>query len=92
VFATMVALRGATKEHPGTNGSPVQVGDAPVALGDWIVADADGVVVIPSGHLNEVLTAGRARADKEEGLFAALRGGKTTVELLQLDTSPIVEG
>jgi 4-hydroxy-4-methyl-2-oxoglutarate aldolase len=92
VFATMVALRGATKEQPGTNGSPVHVGDAPVSLGDWIVADADGVVVIPSGQLDKVLTAGRARADKEEGLFAALRGGKTTVELLALDTSPIVEG
>jgi 4-hydroxy-4-methyl-2-oxoglutarate aldolase len=92
VFATIVALRGATKDQPGTNGSPVQVGDAPVALGDWIVADADGVVVIPLGQLDEVVSAGRARAEKEEGLFAALRGGKTTVELLALDMSPIVEG
>lgn len=92
VFATMVALRGATKKLPGTNGAPVQVGDARVASGDWVVADADGVVVIPSGQLDEVTAAGRARADKEDGLFAALRDGRTTVELLELDTSPISEG
>ena len=49
------------------------------------------MVVIPGDQLNEVIAAGRARADKEEGLFTALREGRTTVELLQLDTSPIVE-
>jgi 4-hydroxy-4-methyl-2-oxoglutarate aldolase len=69
----------------------VEVGGVPVAAGDWVTADADGVVVVPSARLDEVLTAGRARADKEQGLFIALRGGKTTVELLGLDTSPIVE-
>jgi 4-hydroxy-4-methyl-2-oxoglutarate aldolase len=91
VFATMIVLRGASKELPGTIGSPVEVGGVPVAAGDWVTADADGVVVVPSARLDEVLTAGRARADKEQGLFIALRGGKTTVELLGLDTSPIVE-
>lgn len=92
VFATMVALRGATKELPGTNGSPVEVGDVRVASGDWVVADADGVVVVPSDRLDEVLAAGRARADKEAGFFTALREGRTTVDLLGLDTVPITEG
>jgi regulator of RNase E activity RraA len=49
------------------------------------------VVVIPGDRLDEIIVAGRARADKEEGLFTALREGRTTVELLQLDTSPIAE-
>jgi 4-hydroxy-4-methyl-2-oxoglutarate aldolase len=92
VFATMIALRGATKELPGTIGSPVHVGGVPVTMGDWVTADADGVVVIPGDRLDEVLAAGQARADKEQGLFTALREGRTTVELLDLDTSPIVEG
>lgn len=89
VFATMVALRGATKEMPGTNGSPVDVGDVTVSSGDWVVADADGVTVVPKDQLEAVLAAGRARADKEEGFFAELRAGRTTVELLNLDLSPI---
>jgi 4-hydroxy-4-methyl-2-oxoglutarate aldolase len=92
VFSTMVALRGATKELPGTNGSPVAVGGVTVALGDWVVADADGVAVVPTGLLDEVLAAGRARAAKEEGFFEALRAGGTTVELLGLDVSLVTEG
>jgi hypothetical protein len=36
-----------------------------------------------------VLAAGRARAEKEAGFFAALRDGTTTVELLGLDPSRV---
>lgn len=92
VFATMVALRGASKKLPGTNGLPADIGGVRVELGDWVVGDVDGVVVIPSDRLDEVIVAGRARADHEAGLFAALRGGRTTVELLGLDTALVTEG
>ena len=91
VFATIVALRGATKELPGTNGAPVEVGGVMVERGDWVVADADGVAVVPSRRLEEVLVAGRARATKEDGFFQALKAGRTTVELLGLDLGPVPE-
>jgi 4-hydroxy-4-methyl-2-oxoglutarate aldolase len=67
----------------------VTVGDVVVELGDWVVGDTDGVVVIPGADLDTVLAAGRARADKEAGLFAALRAGATTLELLDLDPGPV---
>jgi 4-hydroxy-4-methyl-2-oxoglutarate aldolase len=89
VFSTTVALRGAAKVAPGTVGAPATVGGVEVVSGDWVVADADGVTVIPGGTVDAVLTAGRARADKEEGLFEALRDGATTVGLLELDIAPI---
>lgn len=92
VFSALVALRGATKERPGTNGAAVRVGGVEVAAGDWVVGDADGVVVVPAATLDEVVRAGRARADKEAGIFEALRAGKTTVELLGLDPSEVAEG
>jgi 4-hydroxy-4-methyl-2-oxoglutarate aldolase len=92
VFSALVALRGATKEQPGTNGSPVTVGGTEVALGDWVVGDGDGVVVVDGARLDEVLASGRARADKEERYFEALRGGTTTVELLGLDATLVTEG
>ena len=92
VFSAMVALRGATKEQRGTNGSPVTVGGAEVAVGDWVVGDSDGVVVVDGARLEEVLAAGRARAGKEEGYFEALRGGATTVELLSLDATLVTGG
>jgi len=92
VFASMVALRGASKELPGTNGLPVEVGGVRVAAGDWLVADADGVVVVPADRLEAALAAGQARAEKEDGYFASLRAGRTTVELLGLDVSSVAEG
>ena len=89
VFSTGVALPGATKNRVGAVGVPTVVGGVEVSAGDWIVADSDGVTVVPGDALDTVLAAGRARAEKETRFFAELRGGKTTVELLDLDPSPI---
>ncbi len=89
VFSSAVALRGATKQHPGRIGGHALVGDVLVHEGDWIVADADGVTVVPRAKLDDVLAAGRAREAKEAGFFEELRGGRTTIELLGLDTKPI---
>jgi 4-hydroxy-4-methyl-2-oxoglutarate aldolase len=89
VFSTMIALRGATKNRPGTIGAAVMVGDVEVHTGDWVVGDADGVTVVPAPDLPRVLAAGRARAAKEEAYFAALRSGATTMTLLDLDGSSI---
>jgi 4-hydroxy-4-methyl-2-oxoglutarate aldolase len=62
-----------------------------VRLGDWVVGDVDGVTVVPGDDLDAVLAAGQARADKEDGFFASLRDGATTLELLDLDES-LIEG
>jgi 4-hydroxy-4-methyl-2-oxoglutarate aldolase len=88
-FSTTVALRGASKTAPGSVGAPAPVGGVEVHTGDWLVGDADGVTVVPAAALDAVLAAGRARAEKEEGLFAALVDGATTVGLLDLDPSPV---
>ena len=89
VFSTTIALPGATKTQPGRVGDAASVGDVEVTVGDWVVGDADGVVVVPLGTLAEVMKAGRARADKESKMFDALRSGRTTIELLALDPSPV---
>jgi len=89
VFSSMIALRGATKMHPGRVGGQSVVGDVLVHEGDWIVADADGVTVVPYGRLADVVAAGQEREAKERWYFEELRAGRTTVELLKLDTKPI---
>lgn len=90
VFSTGLALRGATKNRPGAiDRFGVVVGDVEVEPGDWVVGDADGVVVVPGATIEEVVAAGRSRAEKEAGYFTALRGGATTLELLGLDADPI---
>jgi regulator of RNase E activity RraA len=86
-----VALRGATKSQRGTVGLEATVAGTPVAVGDWVVGDVDGVVIVPGGALEATMAAGQAREAGEQGYFAALRQGSTTVELLGLDAS-LVEG
>ena len=92
VFSATVALPGATKKWPGSAGVATVVAGVSVAVGDWIVGDVDGVVVVPGDRIEAVITAGRKRAGNEAGYFDALKGGKTTVELLDLDASLIEVG
>jgi 4-hydroxy-4-methyl-2-oxoglutarate aldolase len=89
VFSSTIALTGASKDQRGTVGSPVRVGGVLVSAGDWMVADVDGVTVVPGASLEQIVAAGRAREEKEAGFFASLREGRTTVELLGLDASLI---
>jgi 4-hydroxy-4-methyl-2-oxoglutarate aldolase len=92
VFSIGVALPGAKKVGPGRIGGSARVGDVDIATGDVIVGDRDGVVAIPAARLDEVRSAGDARATKEADYFAALKADATTVELLGLDTSSITRG
>jgi 4-hydroxy-4-methyl-2-oxoglutarate aldolase len=88
VFSRGIALRGAAKAAGGRVGGPVRVGDVTVTAGDWVVGDADGVVCIADG-VDDVVARAQARADRERGLFARLRAGATTVDLLGLDTTAV---
>jgi 4-hydroxy-4-methyl-2-oxoglutarate aldolase len=89
VFASMTALLGASKNAPGQVGGQATVGDVLVHARDWVVGDADGVTVVHHGDVDVVLAAGQARAAKEQRLFRDLQAGKTTLDLLGLDGSPI---
>jgi len=89
VFCALIALRGATKTEPGRIGDAALVGDVDVERGDWIVGDTDGVTVVPHARIDEVRAAGLTRAEKEQHYFEQLAAGRTTIELLALDTSPV---
>jgi len=92
VFSSMIALRGATKSRTGVIRAPIHCGGVAVELGDWVVGYAEGVVVVPEATLADVINAGRVRAAQEAAMFRALWEGRTTLDLLGLDPSPIQEG
>lgn len=84
VFSSHVALRGTEKQDVGTVGEPIRLGDVEVRRGDVVVADQDGVIVLPAESLRTVLNASRARVDKERDFVERLRAGASTVDLYSL--------
>lgn len=85
VFSSVVALPSPSAKKGGTIGKVITVGGVEVAPGDWVVADADGCVVIPKPQLEAILEAGNDRYEAEQSLFRELREGRTTIDLLNLD-------
>jgi len=63
------------RSGPGTVGFAVTIAGHPVASGDVIVADADGVVVVPQERLEEVIARLPAIRKSEAELDEAVRQG-----------------
>ncbi|MEV6342616.1 RraA family protein [Actinoplanes sp. NPDC051851] len=66
VFARGVIPIPGTKSVLGSHGAEVRCGGVAVNPGDVVVADEEGVVVVPAGRHDEVLAASRAKLAKEE--------------------------
>jgi 4-hydroxy-4-methyl-2-oxoglutarate aldolase len=49
-----------------------------------VVADDDGVIIVPASELERSLVAAEARACKEAEMMARLSQGETTMDLLGL--------
>ena len=81
IWARWVRVRGAAKEVAGAIGEPVVVGGVTIRQGDVLVLDADGVAVVESERIEEVLEASRQRAEREEVKRAKLAGGALSYDL-----------
>jgi len=64
-------------------GELVSLGHASAAAGDLIVGDADGIVVVPSERVQEVLNLATEIAEAEEGIRAAIEAGASLREARQ---------
>ncbi len=61
----------------------IRVGDVQVSPGDIVMADINGVVVIPIGKLDEVLTAAEGLMEKELAMVEELKKGVSMIEVDQ---------
>lgn len=60
--------------------APVTVGGVRVAPGDYIVADHDGIVVVPAGVIEDVLAEAEAVISTESDIRRAVREGALPLE------------
>jgi len=84
VWSKAISAQGTVKATAGSVNVPVVCGGASVRAGDVIVADADGVVVVPRDAAAEVARLGAARVVKEQTSRERLRGGELGLDFYGL--------
>ncbi|GLX99810.1 4-carboxy-4-hydroxy-2-oxoadipate aldolase/oxaloacetate decarboxylase [Actinoplanes sp. NBRC 101535] len=89
VWSRAVSTQGTVKASPGSVNVPVVLGGAIVRPGDAVVADDDGVVVIPFDRAAAVLEASRKRIDAETAKRERLAAGELGLDIYRL--RPLLE-
>ena len=84
VWAKAVSAQGTVKSTAGDVNIPVVCAGAMINPGDVIVADADGVVVVPSEKAGQVAQASEQRIAKEERSRQRLRSGELGLDFYGL--------
>lgn len=75
-WSRAVSAQGSVKATAGAVNVPVVLGGQAIRPGDVVVADDDGVAVVPRTDVPRALTASQARLDKEALNRAAFQAGE----------------
>ncbi len=89
VWSKAVSAEGTTKGKLGDVNIPISIAGRIVEPGDVIIADDDGVVVVPRLQAPEVLTASKAREEKEAVARARYLAGEIALDVN--DMRPLLE-
>ena len=70
---------------------PVCISGVKVSPGDWVVGDASGVVIVPAGRVEAVLSAAQRLALREVDLRRAILAGEPVSEVLDTSYETLLE-
>jgi 4-hydroxy-4-methyl-2-oxoglutarate aldolase len=74
----------ARKDVAGELRVPLELEGVPIQPGDLVVADVDGIFVVPAGDADAVLAEAEALAAREDEFRRRIEGGEATLDLLGL--------
>jgi RraA family protein len=89
-FARQITPRVGVNRRLGQTRVPVSVGGVVVRPGDYVLADDDGVIIIPMENLAQIVQAVEGIEEKERGLAAAIDRHERLVDLLNF--RPLIFG
>ena len=92
VWSSYVSATGTVKETLGDVNTPIVCAGQSIQPGDVIVADDDGVVVVPRRSAAHVLTAARAREEREVAVRSRYQAGELSLDVSDMRERLAVKG
>ena len=84
VWSASISAQGTVKETTGSVNVPVVIGGQVIRPGDAVVADDDGVCVVPRVNVAAAVSASAARVAKEDASRARLADGDLGLDMYNL--------